>query len=100
MELTIRSEFGCSGLFLFVYRKEMTSNEWQAAKHKVLSWIEHEERCVTTQRIAQGMNLSRLEASQLLQEISQEHQDSKFRFTYCQQEESTEDCIPVTGTRN
>ena len=75
-----------------------TAEEWQSAKQKVRSWIDHEERCVTTQRIALAMNFSRLEASQLLGEIAKESDAAKFQINTCQRETSTEDSTPVTST--
>jgi hypothetical protein len=78
----------------------MATAEWQSAKQKVTSWIENEERCVTAQRVCQTLNVSRLEASQLLEEICKENKTgaNKFQITTCQREETEEESVPVTGT--
>jgi predicted XRE-type DNA-binding protein len=49
-----------------------TTTSWNNAKDEVSSWIENEQACVTAQRIAQTLGLSRKEASLLLKEILQE----------------------------
>jgi hypothetical protein len=59
-----------------------TTTSWHNAKDEVSSWIENEQACVTAQRIAQTLGLSRKEASLLLQEILQE-KDKKYQITTC-----------------
>lgn len=49
-----------------------TTTSWQNAKDEVSTWIENEQACVTAQRIAQTLELSRKEASLLLKEVLEE----------------------------
>jgi hypothetical protein len=58
------------------------TTRWQSAKDEVSSWIENEQACVTAQRIAQTMELSRSEASLLLKEIIEE-KGNECQITTC-----------------
>ena len=62
---------------------------------KVGSWIDHEHRCVTTQRICQQQNLSRKEASLLLEEL---YDANKHQAIVCQIDKNEQDGVPTTGT--
>jgi hypothetical protein len=63
---------------------------------KIVSWIENEERCVTTQRICHTMNVSRKRAAELLSEI---HTTSgeKYQMTKCHTSKTEENGVPITG---
>jgi hypothetical protein len=69
-----------------------------AAIAKIASWIEHEQCCVTTQRVSQHWNVSRKRAAEWLEEIvSSNHHNSdgnnktdgnkKYRLTFCQHQQ-------------
>lgn len=59
------------------------TSSWQNAKDEVSSWIENEQACVTAQRIAQTLDLSRKEASLLLKEILEEKGGKQCQITTC-----------------
>jgi hypothetical protein len=72
-----------------------TTTTTNAVSQKVASWIDLEHRCVTTQRICQQQNLSRKEASVVLEEL---YDATKHQAIVCHMEKTEQDGVPTTGT--
>lgn len=66
----------------------------------ILSWMEHEDRCVTTQRVSQEMNVCRKRAADLLSETMKESssKSKSYQVTVCQQSQTVENGLAVKGT--
>jgi hypothetical protein len=75
-----------------------------AAIAKIASWMEHEQCCVTTQRVSQHWNVSRKRAAEWLEEVVSSNNNNdgkkKYRLTFCQHQQQLQQQQPNNNNKN